>query len=143
VLGFTPSGESIAAQPEESAVGFSPLRIVRRSLHRGEFENVDGHQQIQDQIFISPIILLPPSRQLPDLGRISYQQLMAYFFHHLFKPVRVPTSLDPHNHFTAELTVESSDVIALMVQFPLLDASIFSVQVTHRLLGRVDVYSYV
>jgi hypothetical protein len=47
------------------------------------------------------------------------------------------------NHFSLELSVEGAHVITLMVQFLMLDAPIFCVQVTHRLLPRVDVYSYV
>jgi len=44
------------------------------------------------------------------------------------------------NHFSAELTVESSYVVTLMVQFLLPDGPICRVQVTHRLLARVNVY---
>jgi hypothetical protein len=56
--------------------------------------------------------------------------LVADFFYHLFKPVAITTSLDPYNHFATELTVECSHLITLMVQFLMLDAPIFSVQVT-------------
>ena len=53
------------------------------------------------------------------------------------------TRLDSDDHFPTELTVKPPHVIPLMVQLPLLQGPIFGVQLAHRLLPRVDVYSYV
>ena len=73
------------------------------------------HQQVQQQVGITAIVLLSPSRQPPDLSRITHQQLMAQLLHQLLEPVGVTTGFDADNHFPLKLTVEPLDVITLML----------------------------
>src|SRR4029453_1599156 len=99
------------------------------------------HQQLQDQVGIAPIVLLPPPRQSSDLRRIAHQQFVAQALNQLLEPVRVATSFDPDDHFPLKLTVVPLDVITLMTQLYYARGPITGVQVTESLLSRVNVYS--
>jgi hypothetical protein len=39
------------------------------------------HHQLQDQVGIAPIVLLPAARQSSDLCCVAYQQFVAQLFH--------------------------------------------------------------
>ena len=77
------------------------------------------YQQVQHQVSIAAIVLLPSSCQASDLSRIAHQQLMAQLFHQLLKPVCISTGFNPNDHFPLKLTIEPLDIITLMLQLQL------------------------
>src|SRR5215471_20711940 len=82
------------------------------------------------------------SCSLPDLTRISVQQLVGQLFDQFFEPLTWSTRIQSDYYFSLELTVKLSQLRSLFVlqRLPLNDP-IGCVAVTYRLLIWVKVYS--
>jgi hypothetical protein len=67
-------------------------------------------QQLENQIGIPPIVLLPPFRKLPNVSGVADPDLATQFFQEFFKPGGVTTTLKTDDHsLPGELFVESTD----------------------------------
>jgi len=94
-------------------------------------------------ISISLIILLPPTSEPSNLGRISDPHLMPESFQHIFEPPRVAACFNTDDHLAGELLVESSNIVLLVLKILLMDLSIVSFQPTDGLYTSVKINSAV
>src|SRR5713101_494213 len=72
---------------------------------------------------------------------MPYPDLTAQLFQHLLEPGRVATALKPHHHLAilAAPRIESTDIILLMVQFELMNLTVFGCQITKPLFASMKV----
>ena len=52
-------------------------------------------QQIQNQFRVASIVLLPPTRAAPNLGRVAQPDFVAQLFEQLFEPGAVTAGFQP------------------------------------------------
>src|SRR3982074_1218677 len=104
---------------------------------------VSSHQQVQNQISVSPIILLPPTRKQPNCRGMSAPDLATQFLQQLLEPGRIPTALESYYHWlTRKLLVEAPHFLRLpVVQLQPSYFSLLSCQITDRLGARMKVDS--
>src|SRR5437016_2760857 len=97
-------------------------------------------QQIQNQFRVAPIVLLPPARPTPNLGRVAQPDFVAQSFEQLFEPGAVTTGFQPDDHAPTELRVEGAYfVFILMFEFARDELTSFSCQITDRLFSCMKV----
>src|ERR1700682_1049806 len=108
---------------------------------------VPPHHQLQYQISISSIVLLPPPCELSNRGGMSDPRLILQLFQQLLEPGRVATAFTSYYYFLAtELFIKGSYHILYMLQLHLPNLTIFSCQITGRLFASMkvdsDIYSH-
>ena len=103
---------------------------------------VSAHQQLQNQIGIAPIVLLPPFGELPNVSGVADPDLATQFFQQFFKPGRITTALKSYDYpLAGKLFVESPHRLPVLVQqHQLFYLSIFGCQITDRLLTSMKVH---
>src|SRR6185295_19440484 len=108
------------------------------TMHLGK---VSFEQQIQHQISIATIILLPARSLASNFGRIAQPDRVAQFRQHLFEPGAVTTGFKGHDYLTSKLLVERAYIIMLMPQLPAMNLAIGQIAVTNRLFTRMKIHS--
>ena len=81
---------------------------------------IPPQQQIQQVLGVPPVVFLLACVHRPDLRWLAHHQLVPQLFQHLGKPARRTCRLDPHQRRLGQAFVETSGLVAFMVQ-PLLD----------------------
>src|SRR5216684_1330186 len=104
---------------------------------------VSSHQQVQNQISVSPIVLLPPARKQPNRRGMTDPDLATQFLQQFLEPGGIPAALKSNYHLlTRKLLVEAPHFLRLaVVQLQPLNFSLFSCQITDRLCARMKVDS--
>src|SRR2546425_548072 len=118
--------------------------LERRSMQPRKFI---VNQQLQNQFRVAPIVLLPPARPAPNLGRVAQPDFVPQRFEQLFEPGAVTTGFQPDDHAPHELRVEGAYfVFILMFEFVRDELTSFSCQITDRLLScmkvNADIYCF-
>src|SRR6266700_7305191 len=103
---------------------------------------VSAHQQLQNQVSIAPIVLLPPFGILANVSGVPNPNLAPQFFQQFFKPGRIAAALKANDYaLPAKLFVESPHPGRVLVpQHQLLNLSTFGCQITDRLLTSMKVH---
>jgi hypothetical protein len=107
------------------------------TMHPGK---VSFKQQVQHQIRVTPIILLPARSLASNFCRIAQPNRVAQFRQHLFEPGAVTTGFKGHDYLPSKLLVERAHVILLMLQLPAMNLAIGRVTVTNRLFTRMKIH---
>src|SRR2546426_8857700 len=81
-------------------------------------------QQVQQQLGVAPVVLLPAPGELSNGVSIAHQQPVARLLDQLVEPQRIPRGLDAHHCGSGELRVERAYVVAAVVERVLVDLSV-------------------
>lgn len=92
---------AVAQEPQHLAA------LERRAVHLREL----SPQQVKDEPCISAVILVPPLRQSPDLGRIPNEHPVAEALQQFDESCAVAAGLYPNDHFACQAGVEATDII--------------------------------
>src|SRR5712691_9039853 len=96
--------------------------------------------QIQNEFGVAPIVLLPPTSPAADLGGGAQLDFATQFLEQSFEPGAVSTSFQADDYPAAELSIESSHLLfVLVLQFTGDEFASFSFQITDRLLSCMKV----
>ncbi len=105
------------------------------------------HQEIQDRLRITKVVLVSRQRSSPDQPRITYLYLYSVFKEQLFKPPQTTRRLYPDNHLVSKLAIKRLQrLLVRMQKLPIPHLSIPLVTISNRLLVWVkinpDVYCH-
>ena len=71
-------------------------------------------QQVENQLGIPPVILLPAAGAAADLGRVADEDLMAEPLLQFHEPSAVAAGFQPDDYVARELSLEAADVVAVV-----------------------------
>jgi hypothetical protein len=98
-------------------------------------------QWVEHQLGVAMGCLLFAARSTANLSRDADEDLMAETLHRFNEPGAVSAGFQANYHITCELSVESTNVILVVMKFSVLDEAISHVAIAYGLLTRVKVHA--